>query len=766
MAIWYINPTTGNNANDGVAWGSAWASHAGATATKGVVVGDTIKFAKSPDPVSVGTATWTNRKLGNSVTFDSTVGTTVDLCDSGWVAGTGVTVTNGQTTNYITETTFGSNNGKALQLATAAITNVQMAYKNITSTNFSGNTNLCFWIRFSSQVDLTGTNNVTLNLHQTTGGGSSFNVGTIPKFIYYANTWYPVVISTSTWTGGLAPTGIQSISLNYSGASLTTNIYVDEIFMTSNGLTLHSLLGDNDGGWYPIKAVRDADVQLMGPMLATAATCMNNANQIADAWTGTTANFTTYRRECIKSYAGISTYPVAAAIWGTSLFSGVWNTTTKSLVNFSYGWDPATNIQNGYTYVDNLVQNGSGFNTSFSNYSLDRVCFVRFGTGFAPTTPCEIDNIGAIACSTTSIALNGTTVWPVAGLLDTHKTINFLSSSSNATPLAIVALSTNQAFGYTINFGKMLFGGISTFIGGGLLNSTFNIGTLSSSTLTTIAVLSGGNSTIPSYNTYNITDLSSCTGLRTTATYLTGTIGIGDVVNIGSAYPSQGSTGGAVITAPSGVGQSTIYNIGSVIGSGAIIAGGAGNAAIAQSNLIVKVGSMGSATLTNTFGLTVGDKLTLPDYNGAGFPKIIYCTATGTTFASFDLQVGDVHTAGNKAWKYTPAASSNTGIISALKLGSAAAVANKLVTVTCYVKCATADANQRTGLRIPAVLLPGYTVSPGAYYTLTDVTWQQLTITFTPTSDCVFDIEAYAQYFSPSVTGAAVWDDLVVTQAA
>lgn len=58
MAIYHIDLENGNDANNGLSWGTAWKTITnGATAAR-VTSGDTVKISKSSDPVSIGNALW------------------------------------------------------------------------------------------------------------------------------------------------------------------------------------------------------------------------------------------------------------------------------------------------------------------------------------------------------------------------------------------------------------------------------------------------------------------------------------------------------------------------------------------------------------------------------------------------------------------------------------------------------------------------------------------------------------------------------------
>lgn len=92
MATYYVDYELGNDANAGTAFGAgtAWKTLTlGATAAR-IAPGDIIKIAKSPAPSAVTgtTATWNN--LSKTVTLASANTLNVDMCETAWTASTGM----------------------------------------------------------------------------------------------------------------------------------------------------------------------------------------------------------------------------------------------------------------------------------------------------------------------------------------------------------------------------------------------------------------------------------------------------------------------------------------------------------------------------------------------------------------------------------------------------------------------------------------------------------------------------------------------------
>ena len=471
MTIWYLDPISGNDANAGTSWGTAFKTFAaGPTVAKGLLAGDTIRVAKSPDPVSIGTATWTSRKVSNSITFDSPVSKTIDLCKAGWASSVG-TVTNNQSTAAVTEAVFGSNSPTCVQNVLSANSG-KVLYKNLGSVqDFSAYQQVSLWVRCTVALDLSGANNMTVALCSDTLGATAVNTLTFPKFSMAAGTWYPIVIDNGSALGS----NIQSVSINTGAMTITGTLYIDEIFATpAGGLTLWSLIGDNDSAWYPIKTVRGADVQLIPyfPSNATAIVGSSNASQPSESWNGTTANFTTYKRETTKMYTALGSTTPSSVTFCTTLQSGVWSNGAKNLINYSFGWNTSSGSQDGLTFIDNIAQLGTCFTFAHSNIRIENLIPVRVLTGMNNTTyGCEISNVGGIGCNQ-PFQLSSS-AFPSYNNLSVNKTMNLGSFTCNAMPPGFSPSTGAAQIGWTINFGKCILNPLGPSLQN-FYNSTIN----------------------------------------------------------------------------------------------------------------------------------------------------------------------------------------------------------------------------------------------------------------------------------------------------
>jgi hypothetical protein len=102
MPTYYIDFEGGNDANDGLTFANRWKTfNTGATAAR-IAAGDTIRVMASPDPTSIGSATWTDGPRGINIDISSSTNATPIVVTTSaahdLVAGDYVTIT-GHTVN-------------------------------------------------------------------------------------------------------------------------------------------------------------------------------------------------------------------------------------------------------------------------------------------------------------------------------------------------------------------------------------------------------------------------------------------------------------------------------------------------------------------------------------------------------------------------------------------------------------------------------------------------------------------------------------------
>ena len=199
MTIYYIDPGNGNDANDGTSWAAAWKTiKTGATAAR-IAPGDVIRIAKSPDPVGIGSATWTN--LSKTVTLATALTANIDLCNAAWTASANVTASLPST--YRKE---GTNNVQLL--VASAFTTGKIGYRNLgTTLDLSGYTRVS--LRYRQSVVLAA-NMIKLCLCSDASGDVIVDEFIIPAIeSAQINAFIPLTLAKGAALGS----AIQSVAL-------------------------------------------------------------------------------------------------------------------------------------------------------------------------------------------------------------------------------------------------------------------------------------------------------------------------------------------------------------------------------------------------------------------------------------------------------------------------------------------------------------------------------------------------------------------------
>jgi hypothetical protein len=259
------------------------------------------------------------------------------------------------------------------------------AYKSTGTLNLSGYQQISFWIKQTAgSIGASGA--LSLVLCSDTLGATAVNTFNIEN-LTALNRWIPITIDLATNLGA----SIQSIGFyvntdNGAQTFLLSNIIACKASSSADSLNLCSLIGKNTSGetWCGIQSINGTRVMLdtggqFGPV-----TIGLSSIQIPGYY-GTSETITTYKRETIK-------VPLAATA-----------TALSSLLNFqrggvapqsygvgnpivySFGWN-RTNMstRTGESWFDG--RNGFGYGNyayylSGGNLTIDRMCFVRFYYG-------------------------------------------------------------------------------------------------------------------------------------------------------------------------------------------------------------------------------------------------------------------------------------------------------------------------------------------------------------------------------------------------
>jgi hypothetical protein len=459
----------------------------------------------------------------------------------------------------------------------------------------------------------------------------------------------------------------------------------------------------------------------------------------------------------MKAYA--TTGP-AATTWAQTNEAGTWTTSVKQLNQYRFGFNTSTNTQDGHTYIDNLTQLGTCLTNTLAGWRFENLIPVRFNSGFiSASVNIEWDKIGAIGCASTCISISSFST--VNTWATSSKNFEILSVTGNNCGILINLPQPAGGAGYGCILNVGTNWGSSTIQFNGIA-STINFKNIVPASSTSASPISFNGL---SNNKINIAKIEAAVTTNAPSGGNQGAIfsltsSCDDIITIGSIY------GGASISF--GLVSNPIVDIGVFIGNQPLFNGGSSSS---NGNITIRCSTNSSSNALKWKDGTGGSpdgKFYIQDYAGPGTAAIYLgngAPSGGGTPCYFELQTGDVRTSGSKAWKYNGNGFnvSYTGMTHSIKLASVAAVANKLVTVTCYVK--KNNAYQAAAIVVPAIFLPGYTSDIVTTYSGTPGTFQQLTITFTPTADCVFDVKGLISYVSDVAATDVVFDDLSITQA-
>jgi len=257
------------------------------------------------------------------------------------------------------------------------------SYKATGTLNLSGYQQISFWIKqISGTIGASGA--LSLKLCSDTAGATAVNTFNIEN-LTVLNRWTPITIDLATNLGS----SIQSIGFyvntdNGAQTFVLSNIIACKASSSADSLNLCSLIGKNTSGetWCGIQSINGTRVMLdtsgqFGPVT------IGSTNIQIPGYYGTSETVTTYKRETIK-------VPLAAATSSQSSLlnfqiggrapqsAGVGNP-----IIYSFGWNRTDmSTRTGESWFDG--RNGFGFG-NYSYYigmlTVDRACFVRFYYG-------------------------------------------------------------------------------------------------------------------------------------------------------------------------------------------------------------------------------------------------------------------------------------------------------------------------------------------------------------------------------------------------
>ena len=659
MTDFYLDPVNGNDTNNGTTWALAWKTiTAGATATR-IAPGDKIKVAKSPDPASIGNATWNN--LSKTVTLASALTANVDLCNTAWTANTYITTS--------LNTTVRKEGQYCLQIVpSTTFTTGKMAYKAIGSiVDYSGYQQISFWIRTSAVV---AAGVLKICLCSDTAGDTIVDELVIPAMDSAAYN-YPLTLDKGSALGA----AIQSVAIYAITDPSTTTFNFDNIIACKasssvDALSLTSLISKNsapsggDEGWYPIQSIDGATVSIDSGPASTSTS--------GRGYYGVTESVMTYRREAFRvAYT-------ACAIQDSGI--------DGSLIEFQGGFNTATGEQDAETYFDVGSGRGNGIDFSSKKYVLTRrlnMVRAQYGIYLYSASYCEVTAHCLCDCGGAGIYLNSASFCKVA-----------VKNANNNAGQGVLYAGTNVGNEITlINVNNNTSNGIS-------------LATAMVNKLTVENVCNNGAANVL-LGANTIRNILTITNNQKSATY-------------GFAFDGSPALDNKVI------GTTTALN-----SFGAVSAASPGNQFFYGC-------AFGETIKVANQGAWVNSRVCLTAHDGSTDNNTVY-----TDGGIISSQSSVRHTASGIAWQLSPTSANRSAYYPLfMSLAKIAVAASTLVTVLCWFR--RSDTGIIGKLVCRGGQIAGVTTDISASMTAAADTWEQLSISLSPATAGVIEIEVWA----------------------
>lgn len=675
-----------------------------------------------------GGATGTIRKITNCVvTLPAAVTKAIAVVGNqgvkgNWTASSNVTCT-------VTTSDF-KEGGECQQIAIGATFTTGLAAFVATGTlDLSTYQQVTFWVKQTAgTVAVAG--DAKMQLCTNVDGTGAVHDVAIPA-LSALNIWTPVTVDLA----GNLNAGVKSINWNQlvdRGAQtfLVDCITACKASSSADSLSLISLIGKNVSGetWWPIQSINDVRVVLEGLQ----STIPASSPQMG--YYGTSEAVATYKRETTAITAG-ETVQQSGSSGSVLAYSGGWDRTSMATQNLETVLDGRGAAITGITL------------TSRSFVSIEKVFGARM-SAFLSSTSCIDCSFGV----SSGIHTCGMSSSGVSSSLSTRTTWGDLWSVASNSGFTVAGYADQYASTYS--YGNNAGGSFTTqgsvsvpdYSTRARVTGTVYCKNNSSSGLS----FSGVNCRI---NAIEVDGVSSGPGMVFASS---GSIDMGCVGNvIGSLISNNSSLFG--IRFPRLAAQNVIL-------SGSTTGNASGGISLEDSSLSQ---SGGCSNVLRNFTINEATKVTIPtaardgrvyiEKYGATVDDTRIFTADGTIKAQTTVR----HTASGVAWQFSPT-STNISVNAPLDLPLAqiAVAANALVTVKCWIQrdstSITARLNCRGG-QLAGVASDVTVAASGSANT-----WQEETITFTPTEAGVVEIHAEA-YGGTNLN--AFYDDFSVTQA-
>jgi len=388
--LYYVDPYTGSNSNDGLGWATALYSLDGATAAM-LLPGDSVLIAKTPDPTSIGDATWTAGL--RTVTLAAACTQMIYPCEYAWQ----------KTDANITSATYGTSRKEGTSCQNTTIgagytTGLAVSANLGADVDCAGYKQVSAWVRTSVILSANAVDLVLYsdNNFPPTTAVAVCNIPTVPTI----NLWTPM-----TWDLGVAIGTVRQVGLVVNVDPGVIGILIDDIIAckdstSADSLTLTSLISKNTANepWFALAWINGTSVGLES--IAGNAT----PSLTLGSYGGATETVGTYKRETFKTSPAAATSTQIQAIQDSG--------TVGNPILFEGGYNTSSGARDGMTWYDGSNAYGYGiYSTGKSWVTLRYLGAARYYWGFTSAgtwTGLTHDNCRAAACMQYGIILNGT----------------------------------------------------------------------------------------------------------------------------------------------------------------------------------------------------------------------------------------------------------------------------------------------------------------------------------------------------------------------
>lgn len=409
----------------------------GATAAR-IAPGDVIRVAKSPDPVFVDNATWT--QASTTITLDSAQNLDVNMCEAAWTPVTGIVATvaaaptaggSGYTAgDILTITTGGSGGTVRVEVVDGlgAVTSVSRQTGGRSYTTGAA----------KATIGGTGDGNCTVNITAVVNATTATNTDKQEG----ANSVAVVAPATSVTNSCYAYRDIADT--DYSSYQSLTFWFKNEVACAATWWRINLCSDDagetpvdtisipatpSAGTWVPLTIARAGGGNLANPVRSIAlwtgavaptaskyvrlddfttattgglnlqslvsksddAQCEDNGEAFYPLWSisGPTLVYFSYSggysgaTETVPTYKRETTQTALAALAGTAVQKVQDSGTAAASIFYQGGWDSALGHRNGETYFDGLTMWGYGIVNNYEKYvSFEHLSMVRYYSGY------------------------------------------------------------------------------------------------------------------------------------------------------------------------------------------------------------------------------------------------------------------------------------------------------------------------------------------------------------------------------------------------